>query len=170
LDVDALRTSGLSFVESPEMEPVRNLFQEILGSDLTLELEPRPGAVDVMRRLARDHELMIVTARNDAEAVLAQRWLARQGIEVHDFISTARGPKSTIAREQRLSVLLDDMTHNFVDFHELETVGALYRDGWDRYLEPPDHVRSIEHWHRFEELVDELASGLRPAEVDAAGA
>lgn len=137
--------------------------KEILDGDATLYLDPRPGAVEVTRRLAERHELIVLTARHEHEAPHAKAWLERHRIPVAAFVTTGREAKAPLARDLGLGVHLDDTPHIFDAFHPAHpTVPALILSGsWDQPASPPAHLRMVEHWLAFEALVGDLESARR---------
>ncbi|MDA0302228.1 MAG: hypothetical protein O2822_06850 [Chloroflexi bacterium] len=133
------------------------LVAEILESDLSLEMEARPGALDVARRLAANHEIVVVTARSVKEAAAPRRWLERHGIAVRDLVATDRAPKASHAVHHGLLVHLDDNAEVFADFDEAHpTVPALIAHPMNARSARAAHWRSVEDWLAFERLVKSL--------------
>lgn len=133
------------------------LIAEIDVTDLSLELPPMPGAVEVTRRLAERHELFIVTARTDAESINVHRWLERQRIPIRGFIATARASKAPHAMEHGIAVHLDDKASVCEEFDEAHpTVPALLAHVTNTRATRAAHWRSVEDWLAFERLVQSL--------------
>lgn len=135
------------------------MLKEMHETDLTLEMAPKDGAVEVARRLAARHDLVILTARNDRETPSARRWLERFQIPTAHIIWTNRGPKAAPAREHGLAVLFDDTAANFDDFGGHPTVPVLFVGATTlpRAQQPAEHVRHhLSHWHEFEAMVAQL--------------
>jgi len=138
-------------------ERFESFLTEIHETDLTLEMLPQPGAIEVAQRLARRHELVVVTARNDIECAAVGRWLERYRIPVSGVIATARAPKAPYALEQGLVVHLDDSAEVFAAFDEAHpTVPALLAHPMNAKATRAAHWRSVEHWLAFEALVETL--------------
>lgn len=157
VDLPALYRSG----ERPEarigIEPWRRLILDLMETELSLDLPVKPGALEVTRALAERHELVILTARHEHETALARQWVAANGLPIEEFHSTSRGPKDMAARRLGLRVHLDDTARVFDTFVDHPTTGALLLGSFfDRGDAPGAHVRSVEHWHAFEELVRSL--------------
>lgn len=135
------------------------MIREMLETDLTLEMPPKDEAIEVARRLAARHDLVILTARYDREMPATRRWLERHGIPTSHIIWTDRGPKAGPAREHGLAVLFDDTAKNFDDFGNHPTVPALFVGATTtpRAQQPAAHVRHhLSHWREFEALVGRL--------------
>jgi hypothetical protein len=163
VDMRALRAKGRRLVDAIGQEASDSLFIEILETDASLEMAPKPGALEALRRLSEQHELVIVTARHEHESEAPRRWLQRHELRVTEFIATNRAPKSTFAETHELAIHLDDTPSVFDHFVDHATLSALYVDAaWPRARDPesplPAHIREIEHWRRFERLVAELAA------------
>lgn len=138
------------------------MLREMLETDLTVEMAPKDEAVEVARRLAVRHDLVILTARYEREMPSAFRWLERHGIPTAQVIWTDRGPKAEPAREHGLAVLFDDTAKNFDDFGAHPTIPALFVGATvsPRAQQPAEHVRHhLSHWREFETLVGRIEAG-----------
>ncbi|MCK9486617.1 MAG: hypothetical protein M0R73_07940 [Dehalococcoidia bacterium] len=156
VDLGALRAAG-SRPEDRLGKDWSKLVLELLETDLGLQMPVKPGAAEVTARLAERHELVILTARHDHESVLARQWIEANHLPIQDFHFTSRGPKHEVARALGLRVHLDDTARVFDSFLDHPTTGALLLGSiFDRGDEPAAHVRSVEHWHAFEDLVRTL--------------
>ena len=121
------------------------------------EMPPMPGAVEVTRRLAQQHELVIITARTDAESVNVHRWLERHRIPISGFVATARAAKAPYAIEHGIAVHLDDRASVCEQFDEAHpTVPALLAHPMNARSPRAAHWRSVEDWLAFEALVNTL--------------
>ena len=133
------------------------LILEILHADHSDTIEPRPGALDVARRLATRHEIVIVTARSERESATPRRWLERHGVPIADFIATDYGPKAPHAIAQGLAVHLDDNVSVIEAFDAAHpTVPALLAHPLNLDAPRAAHWRSVEDWLAFEALVATL--------------
>lgn len=151
VDVEALVHAAIG------RERFEALILEVLHDDHSETIEPRPGALEVARRLSDRHELVIVTARSQRESVTPRRWLARHGLNVADFIATDYGPKASHALHLGLAVHLDDNVTVFADFDEAHpTIPALIEHPMNLGRARAAHWRSVEDWLAFERLVTSL--------------
>lgn len=165
LDLAAIRAAG----QKPDDhvgEQWRKLVLEVLETELTLQLPVKPGAYEVTRRLAERHELVILTARHDHEAKVLAEWVRTNDIPIEQFVTTSREPKHTFATDLGLRIHLDDTARVFDSFvgHPCESallVGSVF----DLHAKPLDHVRSVETWHHFAEVVELLEAGAPPSAV-----
>ena len=138
-------------------ERFESLMTEIHETDLTVEMPPQPGAVETARRLATQHELVIVTARGDHESAAVHRWLERHDITIAGYVATNRAPKAPHAIEHGLAVHLDDTASVLEAFDEAHpTVPALIAHPMNAKATRAAHWRSVEDWLAFERLVQSL--------------
>ena len=156
LDLAAVRAAGQKPDEHVGDE-WRKLVLEVLETDLTLQLPAKPGAHEITHLLAAHHELVILTARHPHEAAVLGEWVRMNDIPIEQFVTTAREPKHTFATDLSLRIHLDDTARVFDSFvgHACESallVGSVF----DFHAQPGDHVRSIETWHHFAEVVQLL--------------
>lgn len=162
LDLAALHASG-GKPEDHVGEDWRKLILELLETELSLTIPVKPGAIEVTRELAEQHELVVLTARHEHESAFVSPWLEEHGIPIKRVISTSRAPKHTYATDLELAVHLDDTARVFDDFVDHTCASALLVGSvFDRHEEPLAHVLSVESWQRFADLVRELEAGVPP--------
>ncbi len=138
-------------------ERFESFLTEIHETDLTLQMPPQPGAIEVARRLAERHELIVLTARGTHESEAVHRWLERHAIPVRGYIATNRAPKAPHAIEHGLVTHLDDSAEVFADFDDTHpTVPALLAHPMNAKATRAAHWRSVEDWLAFERLVQSL--------------
>ncbi len=161
LDLLALHAEGKPGRQAAGDAAWDALIEEMLTTDMTLEMAPKADCIDVTQRLAERHELVILTARRDSEIASMRRWLNRHGIPVADTVHTNRQTKAPHARDLGLAVHIDDTPKVFDDFVGHETVAALYLGGSVglNRPQPGAHVRTLSHWREFEALVGTLERG-----------
>lgn len=133
------------------------LIADVVRTDHSSTIEERPGAIEALRHLGARHEIVIVTARSEAESTTPRRWLERHGLRVSDFIATDYAPKASHAIEQGLVVHLDDSASVFEAFDAGHpTVPVLFAHPMNANATRPAHWRSVEDWLAFEALVELL--------------
>ena len=133
------------------------LYDEIHGTDLTLEMRPCRDAIEVARRLGARHQLVILTARDERQSRPAQQWLRRTEIPIVDFCSLSGMSKAPVAVIQGLTVHLDDNVEVTTAFDQAHpTVPALLAHRMNLGATRAAHWRSVEDWLAFERLVNTL--------------
>lgn len=144
-------------------EQWRRLILDLMETELSLALPVKPGAIEVTRSLAERHELVVLTARHEHECKFVAPWLREHDIPIDRVVFTNRAPKHTFASDLGLGVHLDDTARVFDHFVDHTCASALLLGSvFDRHEEPLAHVRSVESWHLFADLVAELEQGVPP--------
>lgn len=118
--------------------------------------EPMPGVLEVIERLAVDHQLFIVTARTDAEVEWARRWVTARALPVQAVEHTNRASKLEASRRLGLDVLLDDSPPVLLDIAEAGIGAALIETEYNRALPRHLAIELVQHWPHFEELCRRL--------------
>ncbi len=116
------------------------------GASLFRVLQPYPGAVEALQRLARHHAVVIVTtkphyARHDTFAWLAEHRIPTSEVHIIDH-----------KHEVGCDVYLDDADHNLVSLHSAHPSALVCRfvRPWNR---AHPGVVDVETWDDFEALV-----------------
>lgn len=122
----------------------------------TESTEPMPGVLEVIERLAVDHELFIVTARTDAEVEWARRWVVDRALPVQSLEHTNRASKLEVSRRLALDVLLDDSPPVLLDIAEAGIGAVLIETEYNRALPRHLAIELVRHWPHFEELCRRL--------------
>jgi hypothetical protein len=157
LDLPALHREGARPEERVGEEPWRRLILDLLETELSLALPVKPGAAEVTRVLAERHELVILTARHEHEATFVQPWLRSHDLPIERVVATSRAPKDAFALDLGLRVHFDDTARVFDSFEDHPCASALLVGSvFDRGEEPGAHVRSVESWRHFADLVRHL--------------
>jgi uncharacterized HAD superfamily protein len=140
-------------------ERYERMIADVYGSHLSLEMDPMPGAISALQRLAALHELHVVTARWEQERQFAERWLADRGIPVASLTVTGRGSKVGACALVEADLLFEDSPGELAQFAEsgrplrLALLETPYNAGHDR----APHWHVVPSWAAFEELVAALA-------------
>lgn len=118
-------------------------------------LEPFPGAVETLGRLAGDgHDIVIITAKPDWAVPDTLRWLADHDVPTREI--HVRHKKSTVSCD----VYLDDspvVLPELLARRPASTVCRMIRP-WNTAL---DGAVDVDDWPAFGTLVDDLAAGRR---------
>jgi 5'(3')-deoxyribonucleotidase len=111
-------------------------------------LDTYPGAIESLQRLARDHDIVIITTKPDWAVHDTFAWLSDQRLptrEVHITEDKWRVP---------CDVYLDDAPHQLEELHRQRPEATVCRfvRPWN---EPIFGVRDIHDWNEFEALVQQ---------------
>lgn len=147
-------------VEHLELDAGRDLFNEFFRTRCH-EIEPAPGAIEALNRLARGAEILILSnAPAEAERLRGQ-WLARHGL-AHPLILNT-GPKGPIAaglvrQTAHPSAFVDDLLPNLDSVAEHSPTTATFQHVADLRLRPlaprsERHPR-IDDWAELAEAIE----------------
>jgi uncharacterized HAD superfamily protein len=135
------------------------MIADVYGTELSLAMDPVPGAVEALQRLAAAHDLHVVTARWEHERVFAEHWLATRDIPVASLTVTGRGSKVGACALIEADLLFEDSPAELAHFSESGRPPRL------ALLETPynaDQARSpywatVSSWAEFEDVVASLS-------------
>ena len=123
------------------------------------------GALEGITELAREHDLYVVTARNDDEVVFARDWLRAQGVPLRQIRHTRRQSKLDYCLALGVSVLLDDLPYVLRDIAGTSVQPVLLETAYNRTQELPGGVETVADWPAFIELCASLAGRRQPLAV-----
>lgn len=123
------------------------------GASLFRHLDPYPGALDAVDRLAGDHDIVIVTTKPRYAVEDTMAWLADHEVpatEVHIV-----DDKTTVDCD----VYLDDSDDNIVALghHRRDAVVCRFVRPWNRHHEG---TVPVEDWGQFEHVVERVAAAF----------
>jgi FMN phosphatase YigB (HAD superfamily) len=135
------------------IEAGRKLFDEFFAGHCG-EMEPAPGAIDALNRLARRAEILILSNAPPQAEQLRGRWLKRHGL-AHPLILSS-GPKGPITaglvgQTPQRSAFIDDLLPNLDSVAEHAPRTATFQHVADERLRPlapsaPDRHPRIDDW------------------------
>jgi 5'-nucleotidase len=118
-------------------------------------LQPLPGAIEVLERLHRHFEVLIVTSSRRSAFAQKEEW-----VEKHlPFIGTENLIFAHKKHKVCGDLLFDDAPHNLIAFIRTGRIGVAMDYAYNRQVDCP----RVSDWHQFEKLVDSLwhGEGLR---------
>jgi len=124
------------------------------NGSLFRHLETHAGAVRSLVRLARSHDIVIITAKPDWAVADTLAWIAEHRLptrEVH--VVGMHDPKWTVPCD----VYLDDSPYQIetIHTHRRESQMCRYVRPWN---DPVPGVHDVHDWEEFEELVNKLSN------------
>ena len=141
-------------------------------------IEVIPGSFDSLKRLKKQHEIMVVTSRQHVIEQPTIEWLDRHFPDIFDAVhfgnhfalEGASRKKSEICKEIGAHVLIDDNP-----WYALECASAgihvlLYdwKNGypWSKTEDGPEHanITRVRDWEEVENVLQNLANQIKPVE------
>lgn len=125
----------------------------ILSGEYAWPLEPLPGAIDVLKRLNKNHRpTLFVTARPEAEHI--ENWLLTSlDASVDDIEVVATGSfsdKKDVLLEKGISQFVDDRLETCFVLAEAGISPIVFRQPWNRKPHPFFEVSS---WNEIENMI-----------------
>ena len=143
-----------------DLETGRRLFDEFFASHCD-QIEPAPGAIAALNRLARSAEILILSNAPPQGEALRARWLARHGME-HPLVLNS-GPKGPIAaglvaQTPHRTAFIDDLLPNLDSVADHCPATATFQHVADLRLRPyaprsERHPR-IDDWAQLGEAIE----------------
>jgi len=137
-----------------ELEPwiIRTLIRELIDRPHELPVEPLPEAVPVLSRLAEEHPLVFVTARDRAEPI--QRWLNHTLAPVPSraiWVMAAGDPDAKIGylKAHAIDYFVEDRLETCFDLARHGITPILFAQPWNRQPHPFLEVESWPELARF---------------------
>lgn len=116
------------------------------------------GALEAISQLvADDHDLYVVTARNDGEIPFAREWLRALGVPLRQIRHTRRASKLEYCLALGVSVLFDDHPHVLQPLVGSAVHPVLLRTPYNAHLEVPAGATAVADWSAFVALCAERA-------------
>ncbi len=116
-----------------------------------MSIQPMPGAVDALRRLAKYGTIHLATSRLRVARAATAEWLDSHDFPDHELHFLKHGKKHSSLRS--FAAAVEDYYEQAVDFAALGTPSFLIRHPWNQDREPVDGVQWVENW---EELIEYL--------------
>jgi hypothetical protein len=110
IDTPAYLCDKTNFTSRFDAEKYARMTGDLYTKKHTEETPPIPGAIGAVRKLAKNHRLMLITNRSVERMSWAERWLVYYGIDrsFGSRLSSNDGVKTDICREQGCDIIIDD--------------------------------------------------------------
>lgn len=138
-------------------------FAEVMQTDEYRKLGPSAEEAAILRELAQDHELHLVTARKEEERAFTKQLLDTQlpGVFTSMEFVGWRGSKGVICQSVNADVLVDDNARHLRDALEcgLPAGGALLfgNYAWNKTAGESEDLFVCTDWRAVKDRIDEIA-------------
>lgn len=130
------------------------MYEKFVTSSYKENLKPIQGAVEVLRKIRRKYELVIVTSRDNRTTELTHRALAEHYPEIFSDVhftplwgNGEKVTKAKICNEIGASYLIDDSFEHCKLAAEANVSALLFgRYGWNKYQDLPKGVTRCKDW------------------------
>lgn len=131
----------------------KKIYEYLDQSGLFISLEPLPNAIEVLERLSKKHEILIVTSSRTYAYTEKEKWVEKHlpFIGAHNLIFTHR--KEMVVGD----VLFDDAPHNLIAFSETGRKAIAMDYPYNRNVD----VDRVSNWIEFERWIEKFEMGER---------
>ncbi len=150
--------------ETPDEKTLLQRFNELQSTEEYARLLPMPEALRVVKQLARDHELHLVTARDGAIEAITEAMLNEYlpgCFTSMEHVGRDRS-KGEVCQQLKADILIDDSIRNLLSVLEygLPAGGALHfgEYAWNKVEPLPEGVVTCPDWEAVEREVERIAS------------
>jgi hypothetical protein len=152
--------------EHLEMPEGRKLFDDFFRTRCH-EIEPAPGAVDALKRLARRSEILILSNAPAEAERLRGDWLRSHGLPHPLILNTGpKGPVTAalVAQTPQRAAFVDDLLPNLDSVREHAPAVATFQHVADERLRPlapaaPERHPRIDDWAELAEAIETAVRG-----------
>lgn len=132
-------------------------------SQTTVDIVPVKGAAESLRKLSKNYEIVVMTARDEAVSERTLDWINRHfpGLfrDVHfvgnKFDSKVWRPKAEVCVELEISWLIDDNLKTILQTHEAGVGSILFGDyAWNQMKGLPKGITRAKDWQEVLEYFD----------------
>jgi uncharacterized HAD superfamily protein len=150
----------------PPQEGVK-LVDEFFESDLFKEHIPIVGSRDVLRRLAKDYELVVVTSRHATLEGVTQKFLDTcypglfsRALFGNHFGAGKKVSKPDMCQQVKAVLLIDDQFDYARQCAERGMKSILFGDyPWNAKVQLHDNMKRVNNWFEVEEAIERLLEG-----------
>jgi uncharacterized HAD superfamily protein len=125
-------------------------------------VQPVLGAVEAIKKLAKDHELIIITARPASMIETTKNWICMFFPEMFDDIyfndclksTGVYGKKQEQMKEAKIELLIDDALKNVSISSEIGIPSLLLDYPWNQSDDLPKGVTRVKNWKEIVEIIN----------------
>jgi uncharacterized HAD superfamily protein len=134
-------------------EAVKRVY-DFLRSSQAKEIQSLQGSREAVEMLGREHELFVITARDESIAEMTMEWLTKHfvdlfsGVYFANHFSTTSVPKSKgdICNELGIDVVVDDSSENALDCVTADRRVLLFSAPWNANAQLAENIERVFAW------------------------
>lgn len=160
LELKDMYSRDLKVWDVPDSATAIARVEDYLKTDEYRRQPPLREAIEVTKRLAKQHELHIVTGRTEFLAVATQDMLDRyfsgifQSIEFTGFFGNRARSKADVCKQFNADVLIDDHLHHAEAVANVGIDVLLFGNyPWNRTDTLPANMHRVKDWYAIEKLL-----------------
>jgi len=126
---------------------------ELIVSTFDYNLDTQPDAIESIKKLAKDHEIVLITARPEETENITKKWLKEKGIEYNKLIFVTEGNKH-LTEKEGFDVIIDDHLKEVVRWSEKVPLVYVYNHPWNKSLNIKNNFERVYNWKDILEKLD----------------
>ena len=126
---------------------------ELIIATFDYDINTQPDAVDCIKKLKKNHEIIIVTARPKITEEITKKWLKEKGIAYDKLIFITEGNKHQAVNEG-FDVIIDDHLKEIIRWFEKVPLVLIYNHPWNKSLNIKNNFERVFNWKNILERLD----------------
>jgi len=154
LQEEQIREHDLYKVLGIPSEKLRELVMEVFPQDL----QPQPKAVETIQKIAQNHEIYIITAREPETLDLSEKWLKNHNVPYSRLAFIKEGDKHKFIEEHDLDVVIDDNMKEITNWIGVVPNILVFDHPWNQSLNIANSFTRVKNWDEIFEIIQKLES------------
>lgn len=159
IPLSLFRTYNLCETLQLPIDKVDELYYEYFEHEISSEMEPILNSLEIIEELAKEHELIIITARDSMHKTHTINWLEKHYPrifkEVYFTNEDAEGTKGDIAEKYNIDIHIDDAHHNIINVAKKGIPCLLFNKPWNQE-DIPENVKRVHSWEEIRHEINSL--------------
>lgn len=126
---------------------------ELIISTFDYNLNTQPDAIESIRKLSKDHEIVLITARPKEVEDITKKWLKEKGIEYNKLIIVTEGNKH-LTEKEGFDVIIDDHLKEIIRWTQKVPLVLVYNHPWNKSLNIKNNFERVYSWEDILEKLD----------------
>ncbi|MBU0907661.1 MAG: hypothetical protein KKD18_01970 [Nanoarchaeota archaeon] len=126
-------------------------------------VKPQEGAIEAIRKLAEEHELIVVTSRPDSYTEKTLEWIEyylpgvfSRVLFTHQISSEEKFKKKAICSAEKIEVLIEDFDWNVLSCADVCKKIIVFDQPWNKGAELPENAVRVMSWEEVLNIVGEM--------------
>jgi 5'(3')-deoxyribonucleotidase len=142
-------------------ETAEKWYHSFVNSGALTEVQPIEGAIEVISKLEKNYEFVVVSARHEDQVEMTHQWLLKHFPSVFKDVQFISGwyhgrevSKGDVCREIGASYLIDDHTHHCLEAEKAGVKALLFSEyGWSK-SEDAKKLTRVKDWYEVKRYFD----------------
>lgn len=153
-DICSYKFADALKVSKEDYDNFYNLYAEIIHTEAKIRLDAKYA----LNKLAKNHNIHYVTARDKKYADITRQWLNKHNLPTHSLTLTGNADKRQNAKELNCNIFIEDSLDNALQLsgagYEVLLIDCNYNKG-----ALPDNVTRVYNWYQITLIASQRAYG-----------